>query len=84
MKKIETRVVEYYGVDIEIPAGHNFVATDNSGEVFSYACEPKQDADLGYWYPGDAMYDDCKELTLVSNEDCNWEESLREYPAAKE
>lgn len=84
MKKIETRIVEYYGVDIEIPASHNFVATDNSGEVFSYAYKPKQDSESGYWYPSDAIYEDYKELTLVSNEDCNWEESLREYPAVKE
>lgn len=36
------REVEYFGVKINIPAYHEWVATDNNGGVYSYPVEPEE------------------------------------------
>lgn len=41
------REVEYFGVKINIPADHEWVATDNDGGVYSYPVEPGEH--LGVW-----------------------------------
>ena len=38
----EMREVEYFGVNISIPADHEWVATDDDGEVNSYPVEPEE------------------------------------------
>ena len=69
--------VEYYGQEIAIPDDHYFVATDDDGEVCSYAERPdfyNLDSDH-YWYDDDyhaVMFRD--DLASMSKD------TLVEYP----
>ena len=45
------RVVEYFGETISIPSLHEWVATDNSGQVTSWQNKP--DEQHGFWVYAD-------------------------------
>lgn len=77
MKKLETRIVEYYGAEIEIPAGHSYVATDKDGAVCSYQYEPNITVSSSRWSADEY---DAEYVAHYENKDCNWQESLRHYP----
>ena len=73
------REVEYYGVNISIPADHEWVATDAAGGISSCSDELVY-ADTGYWYAGNlgASYLCLGVVDPISAEDAA--NSLRHYP----
>ena len=78
-----TRVVDYFGIKISIPADHEWVATDDDGSVFSYPIEPEEQH--GVWvvpqcYEIDAVRI-CTFESCVANDVIN---TLRYYPIEDE
>ena len=46
------REVEYFGRTISIPIDHEWLATDEDGEICSYSKKPEYDKDIMAWMCG--------------------------------
>lgn len=46
------REVEYFGRTISIPVDHEWLATDEDGEIYSYSKKPSYDEDIMAWMCG--------------------------------
>ena len=74
------REVEYFGVNISIPADHEWVATDADGEIYSYSDKPEYSEDTMIW-GSDFLDSECPfagAVAPISAEDAA--NSLRHYP----
>lgn len=77
------REVEYFGVKINIPADHEWVAADDDGSVFSYPIEPEEQH--GVWVVPQRYEIDAVRIGTfepgVANDVIN---TLRHYPVEDE
>lgn len=53
-KPIPMREVEYLGMKISIPEDHEWLATDDNGDIYSYSKKPKYREDIMVWIGGTA------------------------------
>jgi hypothetical protein len=70
-----TRVVEYFGYAVTIPAHHRWLATEYDGKVYSYASKPVKASAWGFCGNGDLTH-----VADMSMEDTPWQETRVEYP----
>ena len=68
--------VIYFGIEINIPTEHNFVATDSDGFVYSYKCNPVINDALRVFQDRSAAEDES--ICAVDLEGLDWKETLVE------
>lgn len=71
------RTVNYFGMDIEIWASHEYVATDADGKIFVFEEKPVCMRDKEGWYSRKGTF---HKVISHTNSGEPWEESLRYYP----
>lgn len=81
MKKENMRTVNYFGMNIEIWASHEYVATDADGKIFAFEEKPVCMKDEAGWYSGKGTF---HKVISHTNSSEAWEESLRCYPKEPE
>ena len=73
----KTRQVNYFGLNLNIPIDHEYVATDRNGIIYSYESQPYTEADKFGSSIGEV------ELILelpVNGPLVNWEHSIKHFP----
>lgn len=81
MKKENRRTVNYFGMDIEILASHEYVATDANGKIFAFEEKPMPMKEEAGWYSKNGTFHKVVSRTKGFEP---WEESLRYYPKESE
>ena len=71
-----TRQVNYFGLYLNIPIDHEWVATDKNGTIYSYACEPEPEEDK---FTCSGVIDFILDLP-VDGPLVNWEHSIKHFP----
>ena len=69
-----TKAVNYFGINLAIPADCSYVATDGSGEVYAYSTTPMQSKSFDGW---DSSY--CQPLGAFNTPIANWKDTFVEY-----
>lgn len=77
MKKENMRTVNYLGMDIEILASHEYVATDADGKIFAFEEKPMPMKEEAGWYSVSGTF---HKVISHTNSFDEWIESLRYYP----
>lgn len=66
-----TKIVEYHGLKLQIPADHYYLATDRNGDVCSYGCEPAFNSVMWFCREGDY-----NAICRVDLEGLDWQKTL--------
>lgn len=67
----EQKKIQYFGIELVIPANIKYIATDESGYIYAYTCKPIEEE--MQWF---ALNGDIVELCIVDLEGVDWKETL--------
>jgi hypothetical protein len=72
-----SKTVNYFGIELNIPANHYYIAADEDGEVYSYGEKPKP---FDNYFRPENFYseDDYRTIATVDLCGMNWADSLIE------
>ena len=69
-----TKIVNYFGISLAVPADCSYLATDGNGEVFAYSTTPMPSRSFDGW---ESSY--CVSVGSFNTPIANWKDTLVEY-----